>query len=71
VLDKNPGGKAASGRILFEDDAERRSQIVGLPYLVGLPARYEPASPGSIVGVNSFIDTIKPTSGRRPRPRPD
>ena len=34
------------------------SQTVGLPYLVGLPARYEPASPGSIVGVNSFVDTL-------------
>lgn len=34
------------------------AQTVGVPYLAGLPARYEPASPGSIVGINSYVDTI-------------
>ncbi|MCI0344499.1 MAG: endo-1,4-beta-xylanase, partial [Chloroflexi bacterium] len=30
----------------------------GTPYLAGLPARYEPAIPGSIVGINSALTTI-------------
>jgi hypothetical protein len=30
----------------------------GSPYLAGLPARYENASPGSIVGINSTLTTI-------------
>ena len=34
------------------------SQTVGVPYLAGLPARVEPASPAFVVGVNSFVDTI-------------
>ncbi|HTI29788.1 MAG TPA: glycosyl hydrolase [Methylomirabilota bacterium] len=30
----------------------------GLPYLAGLPARYESASPASIVGINSHLTTV-------------
>lgn len=30
----------------------------GIPYLAGLPARYEPAQPGSIAGINATLTTI-------------
>jgi hypothetical protein len=53
-------GTAMSGSVRARLKITRSgvSQTVGVPYLAGLPARYEPASPGSIVGINSYVDTI-------------
>ena len=34
------------------------AQTVGVPYIAGLPARSEPASPGSIVGINALVDGL-------------
>ena len=53
-------GALMSGSVRGRLTITRGGQVwtYGSPYLAGLPVRYEPASPGSIVGINSALTTI-------------
>ena len=57
---RSDGGSLMSGSVRAKLSIVRGSTTwtYGIPYIVGLPSRYENLVPGSIVGVNSTLTTI-------------